>query len=1002
MDALAPADRRAAGRLLARPTDGASDPNGYTVPEAAPYCLTNFCVHYVTSSFDAPSLASNDGDPIPDWVQDMAEEFEFAHARETGAGPAGLGWREPVSDGGLGEPGGSGASGRTDIYVQELSGTGVLGFATTDAGQPGPTQHAYIVMDNDYEDGGAGDPLETLQETAAHEYNHVIQYAYDVNGDAWMYESTAVWMEDQVHDGLDGWLGFLLPPNGWVTTPEVPITLDQSPRMYGSGVWNHWLSEQYGEDAVRRAWERSLAVTPASFAPAAYEDSIVTEGGVGFSDQFGRFAAATAEWRAPGSGFSEGASFPDVERLGGISVGDFPSTVELDHTTFALLDVTPTAAGAVRMNVTAPADNVTGIALVGRTGSSPTAGTIATRFRLLPAGGSGSVELASPGNYGRITAVVVNADPSQSGFGATDWNYTKDDASFDVELEALISPSTPPANTALPAVSGTATDSGTLGTTDGSWSGSAPFTFTRQWRRCDSAGSNCSNIPGATGASYSPVAADLGHRLRVRVTATNSADTATADSAASSVIQPSAPSNTALPEISGTAAEGQVLTATNGTWKGTPPLSFARQWLRCDAAGANCTNIGGATGSSYTLAAADVGKRVRVQVTASNAQSPGVAATSAATTVVGGTAPLDEDAPTISGTTRPGQTLTAGNGTWSGTVPMTFARQWRRCDADGLNCVDIVGATAGTYVLAAADLGHRIRVRVTATNAAGSRAADSAARGPVVPDPPANSALPTLGSPSPPRDGDVVTVTNGTWSGAGPLTFSHQWLRCNAPAGDGCTEIAGATGTSYTLTPADVGKRLRVRETAANAGGPGAPVQSDATVAIAARPPSNSAIPAIAGTAQVGQTLTGSDGSWGGTAPVALSRRWLRCDAGGAACAAIALATASTYAPVAADVGSTLRLEVTANQRWRERYRAIQRDGARRSRAGRRRHRRRRHRRRRHWRRRHGRRRHGRRRHGRRRYRRRRLRADPAQRRVRHREQLQAVHGAQAGAPVHA
>jgi hypothetical protein len=175
-----------------------------------------------------------------------------------------------------------------------------------------------------------------------------------------------------------------------------------------------------------------------------------------------------------------------------------------------------------------------------------------------------------------------------------------------------------------------------------------------------------------------------------------------------------------------------MLTATNGVWKGTPPLSFTRQWLRCDTAGANCTNIGGATGSSYTLASADVGKRIRVQVTASNAQSPGVAATSAATALVGGTAPIDEDAPTIAGTTRPGQTLTAGNGTWSGTVPMTFARQWRRCDADGLNCVDIVGATAGTYVLAAADLGHRIRVRVTATNAAGSRAADSAARGPVV------------------------------------------------------------------------------------------------------------------------------------------------------------------------------------------------------------------------------------------------------------------------------
>ncbi len=760
LDALAPADRREAGRLLARPTDGPADPggDGYAVPEATPYCTPNFCVHYVTSGPDAPSLSSGDGDGVSDYVQDMADEFELAHARETGAPPAGLGWQEPVSDGSRGEPGGSATTGRTDVYLKELAGRGILGYASTDSGQPGATQYAYVVMDDNYTDVGVGNALEALRSTAAHEYNHVIQYSYDVNGDAWMYESTAVWMEDLVNDSIDDWLGFLGPPNGWVTTPEVPITLAQSPRMYGSGVWNHWLSERYGNEAVRGAWERSRTVTPASFAPAAYEDSIVAEGGSGFSDEFARFATATAEWRAPGSGFSEGANFPDVERLGGISVGDFPATIELDHTTFALLDVTPSAAGAIRMNVTAPQDTVTGIALIGRTGSSPTAGTLATRFRLLPSGGGGSVELASPGNYGRITAVVVNADPSQSGFGATDWNYTKDDAAFDVELEALLSPSSPPANTALPSISGTVTDSGTLNATDGSWSGSAPFTFIRQWRRCDSAGANCSNIPGATGASYSPAAADLGKRLRVRVTATNSADTATAESAASSVVQPSAPSNTALPEISGTAAEGQVLTATNGSWKGTPVISFTRQWLRCDSAGASCTNIGGATGSTYTLVSSDVGKRIRVQVNASNAQSPppGVAATSAATAPVGGTAPLDQDAPTISGTPRPGQTLTAGDGTWSGTVPMTFTRQWRRCDADGLNCVDIGGATGTTFLLTATDLGHRIRVRVTATNAAGSRAVESAARGPVVPDPPANSTLPALSAPSPPRDGDLV------------------------------------------------------------------------------------------------------------------------------------------------------------------------------------------------------------------------------------------------------
>ena len=269
---------------------------------------------------------------------------------------------------------------------------------------------------------------------------------------------------------------------------------------------------------------------------------------------------------------------------------------------------------------------------------------------------------------------------------------------------------------------------------------------------------------------------------------------------------------------------------------------------------------------------------------------------------------------------------------------MTFTRQWRRCDADGLNCVDIGGATGPTYVLTATDLGHRIRVRVTATNAAGSRSAESAARGPVVPDPPANSTLPALSAPSPPRDGDSVDRRERHLERATPMTFSHQWLRCNAPAGDGCIEIAGATGYVLHAHAADVGKRLRVRETGSNEGGPGTPVQSAPTRPWRHAPPANARSPAIAGTAQAGQTLTGSDGSWSGTAPH-------RPDPPLASLRRAALPAPRSPSPrprrtcpVAADVGSTLKLEVTATNAGGERHRALQRDRAGRGGAGRRRH----------------------------------------------------------------
>ena len=80
-----------------------------------------------------------------------------------------------------------------------------------------------------------------------------------------------------------------------------------------------------------------------------------------------------------------------------------------------------------------------------------------------------------------------------------------------------------------------------------------------------------------------------------------------------------APQSTAPPTVSGTTVTGQTLTATTGTWSGSAPINFSYQWQRCDASGLNCANIAGATGQMYTLTAADVGRTIRVLVTAQNA-----------------------------------------------------------------------------------------------------------------------------------------------------------------------------------------------------------------------------------------------------------------------------------------------------------------------------------------------------------------------------------------------
>ncbi len=186
--------------------------------------------------------------------------------------------------------------------------------------------------------------------------------------------------------------------------------------------------------------------------------------------------------------------------------------------------------------------------------------------------------------------------------------------------------------------------------------------------------------------------------------------------AASTPSVPPAPSNTSLPSISGTVGQGFTLTATTGSWNGSP-TAYAYQW------NADGVAISGATASTYLLTSAELGKAITVTVTATNSTGS-TAATSAATSAVAA-APSNTVAPSISGSAGQGFTLTANTGSWDGT-PTGYTYQW---SADG---IAISGATASTYLLTSAELGKVITVAVTATNAIGSNSASSVATSAVV------------------------------------------------------------------------------------------------------------------------------------------------------------------------------------------------------------------------------------------------------------------------------
>jgi hypothetical protein len=203
----------------------------------------------------------------------------------------------------------------------------------------------------------------------------------------------------------------------------------------------------------------------------------------------------------------------------------------------------------------------------------------------------------------------------------------------------------PPTNTTLPTITGTPRVGETLTAQNGTWANN-PTAFQYQWQRCGSGGGGCVNVPGAIEKTYLVTSADAGRTMRVRVLAVNADGANAARSNPTAVVTTSAaPQNTTRPSITGDARVGEELTAEDGSWTNTP-TSFAYQWQRCDIDATNCLPVAGATGKTYGVRNADLGFRLRVTVTARNANGSG-SASSAVTPIVVPTVPVTNRRPTL-------------------------------------------------------------------------------------------------------------------------------------------------------------------------------------------------------------------------------------------------------------------------------------------------------------------------------------------------------------------
>ena len=341
------AQRRRAAQILARPTDGdaasaAGDPE-YTSP-AGSDCGAHICVHWVEdgtrdSVHGGRVATGNDGDlsTVPTYVKTTLSTMEHVYYEEVTK----LGYRKPLSDGTLG------GNSKTDVYLADVGSEGYYGYCTSDASSASTASQidAYCVLDNDY--ARSQFPYHTATEnlhvTAAHEFFHAVQFAYDADEDDWFMEGTAAWMEDEVYDGVDDNRQYLAA--SMLSDPYVPLDTGSGDFEYGAWIFWRYLSESARAGAaddptvIRNVWHAAIGKP---YSTLALRRVLAARGG-GFAKSFTNFGTAI---RNPARYLSEGRHYraAPLERSATLTTRRRSSpawSIPVDHMSHSFIRFTP-------------------------------------------------------------------------------------------------------------------------------------------------------------------------------------------------------------------------------------------------------------------------------------------------------------------------------------------------------------------------------------------------------------------------------------------------------------------------------------------------------------------------------------------------------------------------------------------------------------------------------------------------------------------------------------
>jgi hypothetical protein len=254
-------DRSTARALLARPTDGKrGDPVDikYGADEATRACSWNVCVHYVTTGPHRVATDDADSNGRPDYVDTVVEVLEERVWRRE---ITQLGFRRPKRDF---RSTNNGGNGKTDFYLADLGAEAspIYGYCASDdphlrTGYRFSDMSAYCVFDNDFSSAQFPNqtPLKNLRVTAAHEFFHSVQFAYDIFEDLWILENTAVWMEDEVFSRINDNLQFLTTSS--MARPDISLDFGASFFEYGNFVFWKYATQRLGTKLVKQVWRKA-------------------------------------------------------------------------------------------------------------------------------------------------------------------------------------------------------------------------------------------------------------------------------------------------------------------------------------------------------------------------------------------------------------------------------------------------------------------------------------------------------------------------------------------------------------------------------------------------------------------------------------------------------------------------------------------------------------------------------------------------------------------------